>query len=120
MTRFDRFVTIATAATLLGGLLSFGAHAQNVTTEQYRNPKNEKDLNFNKAYLTGIKDGLIAYNMSSEDKLFCMPGPIPILTFEQANNALLHWARKKSADAESLPLGLALLYGLKEAFPCPK
>ena len=51
MTRFDRFVTIATAATLLGGLLSFGAHAQNVTTEQYRNPKNEKDLNFNKAYL---------------------------------------------------------------------
>ena len=119
MTRFDRFVTIATAATLLGGLLSFGAHAQNVTTEQYRNSKNEKDLNFNKAYFASIKDGLLAYNMPSEEKLFCMPG-IPVLTFEQANDILMRWARKRSTDADSLPLGLALLSGLKETFPCSK
>jgi len=119
MTRFNHVVTIASAVTLLGVLLSFGANAQVITTGQYRHPKNEKDLNFNKAYLVGIKDGLIAYNMSLEDKLFCMPG-IPLLTFEQANDILMHLAHKKSADADGLPLGLAMLYGLKETFPCSK
>jgi len=77
-------------------------------------------MSFNKAYFSGIKDGLIAYNMSLEDKLFCLTGAIPTLTFEQANNVLLRWARKKSANADDLPLGLALLNGLKETFPCPK
>lgn len=105
---------------LFGLLLSFGANAQTVTTEQYRHPKNEKDMNFNKAYLAGIKDGLVAYNMSSEDKQFCMPGTIPVLTFEQANDAVIRWANKKGADADSLPLGLTLLYGLKETYRCPK
>ena len=119
MTKFYRVVTIASAVTLLGLLLSFGANAQNVTMEQYRHPKNEKDLNFNKAYFSGIKDGLLAYNMPSEEKLFCMPG-IPVLTFEQANDILMRWARKRSTDADSLPLGLALLSGLKETFPCSK
>ena len=111
---------ISLAVMLLGFFLSFGANAQTVTTDQYRHPKSEKDLNFNKAYLAGMKDGLIAYNISSENKLFCMPGPIPVLTFEQANDIVMHWANKKSGDADNLPLGLTLLYGLKETYRCPK
>jgi hypothetical protein len=112
--------SVSLAAMLLGFLLPFGANAQTVTTEQYRHPKGEKDLNFNKAYLVGIKDGLLAYNMSSENKLFCIPGPIPVLSFEQSNDILLRWANKKGSDRDGLPLGLALLYGLKEIYPCPK
>jgi len=99
-------------------LLSYGANAQTGTTEQYRHPKTEKDLNFNKAYLAGLKDGLITYNTTAEDKLFCMPG-YSALTFEQANNIVMRWASKKNVDAD-MPLGLTLLYGLKEAFACPK
>jgi hypothetical protein len=106
------------SATIFAGLLCADADAQTVTVEQYQHPKGEKDLNFNKPYLEGIKDGLIAYNMSVEDKLFCLGGMPPVLTFERASDTLLHWARKRGGDAAGLPLGLALLYSLKEAFPC--
>jgi hypothetical protein len=112
--------SISLAVMLLGFFLSFSANAQTVTTEQYRHPQTEKDMNFNKAYLAGIKDGLIAYNLSAENKLFCMPGPIPVLSFEQANDIAMRWANKKAVNADSLPLGLTLLYGLKETYRCPK
>jgi hypothetical protein len=106
------------SATVFGGLLSADANAQTITVEQYQHPKGEKDLNFNKSYLEGIKDGLIAYNMSVEDKLFCLGAMPSVLTFERASDTLLHWARKRGGDAAGLSLGLALLYSLKEAFPC--
>jgi hypothetical protein len=111
-------VMIASATTFLGGLLSADANAQSVTVEQYQHPKGERDLNFNKPYLEGIKDGLIAYNMSVEDKIFCLGGMASALTYERASDTLLHWARKRGGDAAGLSLGLALLYSLKEAFPC--
>ena len=119
MPRFDHVVTVTSAALLLGLSLSFGATAQTVTLGQYQHPKTEKDLNFNKTFMIGVKDGLIAYNMSSQDKLFCMPGVLPAITFEQANDLVMHWAHKTSGDAD-LPLGRALLFALREAFPCPK
>jgi len=118
MIKFACAVMIALATTFLGGLLSSGVNAQTVTIEQYQHPKSEKDLNFNKTYLEGIKDGLLAYNMSLEDKLFCVGGMPPVLTFERASDTVLHWARKRGADAASTPLARALLYSLKEAFPC--
>jgi len=111
-------VIVASAAIALGGLLAPGANAQTITLEQYQHPKGERDLNFNKPYLEGIKDGLIAYNMSLEARLFCLGGDPPVLTFDRANDVLLRWARKRAGDAAGLPLGLALLYSLKDAFPC--
>ena len=109
---------IASTTILLGGLPACDANAQTVTVEQFQHPKGERDLNFNKPYLEGIKDGLIAYNMSLEDKLFCVDATPSFLTFERASDTLLNWARKRRGDAAGLPLGLALLYSLKEAFPC--
>jgi len=111
-------VIVASAAIALGGLLAPGANAQTITLEQYQHPKGERDLNFNKPYLEGIKDGLVAYNMSLEARLFCLGGDPPVLTFDRANDVLLRWARKRAGDAAGLPLGLALLYSLKDAFPC--
>lgn len=75
-------------------------------------------MNFNKAYFEGIKDGLVAYNMSLEDKLFCLGGMPPVLTFERASDVVMRWARKRGADAGGSQLALSLLYSLKEAFPC--
>jgi hypothetical protein len=109
---------IASAAALCGGLLSPCASAQTVTIEQYQHPKSEKEFSFNRPYLEGIKDGLIAYNISREDRLFCLGGDPPVLTFERANDILMRWARKRGGDAAGMPLGLAMLYSLKEAFPC--
>ena len=116
--RFACVAIIASAATFLGGWLASGAHAQTVTIEQYQHPKSEKDFSFNKPYFEGIKDGLVAYNISREDRLFCLGGDPPVLTFERANDILMHWARKRGGDAAGMPLGLALLYSLKDAFPC--
>lgn len=118
MIKFTCVVLIASATTLLGELPSSGVNAQTITIKQYQHPKNENDLTFNKAYLAGLKDGLVAYNNSLEDKLFCISGMPPLLTFEQASDAVMHWTRKHGVDPESLSLGLALLYGLKETFPC--
>ena len=63
---------IASITMLLGGLPACDANAQTLTVEQFQHPKGERDLSYNKSYLEGIKDGLIAYNMSLEDKLFCL------------------------------------------------
>jgi len=118
MIRIPYAVMIAAAAIFSGGLLCSDANAQTVTVEQYQHPKGEKDLIFNKSYLEGIKDGLIVYNISAEDKLFCLGGMPPVLTFERASETLLRWARKRGGDVAGMSLGLALLYSLKEAFPC--
>lgn len=67
-TRLACVAIIASAATFLGGWLASGAHAQTVTIEQYQHPKSEKDFSFNKPYFEGIKDGLVAYNISREDR----------------------------------------------------
>jgi hypothetical protein len=118
MIKIPYAVMIASAAIFSGGLLCSDANAQTVTVEQYQHPKGEKDLIFNKSYLEGIKDGLITYNISVEDRLFCLGGMPPVLTFERASETLLRWARKRGGDAAGMSLGLALLYSLKEAFPC--
>jgi hypothetical protein len=112
------FVMMASVTMLSAGWFCADANAQTLTLGQYQHPKGEKDLNFNRPYLEGIKDALIAYNMSVEDKSFCLGGMPPTLSFEQASDTLLLWARKRKGDAAGLPLGLAMLYSLKEAFPC--
>ena len=65
---------IASTAMLLGEWPACDANAQALTVEQFQHPKGERDLSSNKTYLEGIKDGLIAYNMSVEDRLFCFRG----------------------------------------------
>jgi hypothetical protein len=118
MRRFARVVAIAPAAALLGLSLSLGASAQTITLDQYQHPKTAKDLSFNKAYLVGAADGLIAYNLTAEKKLFCPPGEVvPHLDFERANDIVIRWGRKMGGGAD-LPVGRVLLYGLTKAFPC--
>ena len=117
MTIFARVLRITLAVALFSMLPCFGVSAQMVTLEQYRHPKAAKDLELNRAYLIGVKDALIAYNMSSDDKQFCLPGAPPSLTFEQANDMLVRWANKTSVSSD-LSLGLALLYALKRTYPC--
>jgi hypothetical protein len=117
MRGFARVVTIASALALVGLSPLFAAGARAVTVGQYRHPISAKDLEFNKAYLMGAADALIAYNMSAVPKLFCPPGLLPTVSFEQANDMIMRYARKASGAA-GLPLARALLFGLKDTYPC--
>jgi hypothetical protein len=112
-----RIGAFALAVVLLRIFLCTNAYSQTVTVEQYRHPQNEKDLSINKAYLYGIKDGLVAYNMRAEEKLFCSP-EASTLTFERASELLIQWARKRGSTAAILPLSISVLQSLEEAFPC--
>jgi hypothetical protein len=117
----NRAVTTA-AATLFGLSLSFlsvAAHAQGLTVGQYQHPRTAKDLSDNKAYLLGVADGLISYNLVVENKRFCVPGLLPHLTFDQANDIMLRWARKASGG-QDLPVSRALYFALTKAYPCHK
>jgi hypothetical protein len=109
---------VVSAAAFFAMLQCSAAGAQTITVGQFAHPNGEAEMNFNKAYLSGIKDGLIAYNMSQEGKYFCIGGAPPELSFERASDILVRWARKRSGNSDGLPLGLGMLYSLREAFPC--
>jgi len=99
-------------------LASGTASAQTVRLDQYQHPSEPKFKVFNKLYLAGVRDGLIAYSVrqDAKDRLFCLP-PTMVLTTEQAENIMLRFAEKKQLPGNT-PIGLPLLGGLAETFPC--
>jgi hypothetical protein len=113
----ERMAAIVVAL-LIGLALTDNAAAQGLTINDYRRPNSQPELDFNKGYLTGIKDGLIAYNMAQDDKLFCLSGGLPTLSFEQANDLTMSWARKKGPDSGGASVSRALLGALRERYPC--
>ena len=116
----QRTTWVAVIALALGSVaLSAGVRAQPLTMQEYQHPKTAKDLVYNKTYMIGVADGLIAYNMSADVKLFCLPGIIPHLSFDQANDLAIRWARTADSAAD-LPVGRALLFGLQKAHRCPR
>ena len=104
-------------ATLISVAVCVAAQAQSVTLGQFQHPKTAKDLETNKAYLLGAIDALLAADAGRDDRQFCLPGPYPKLSFEQAGDLIMRWARKTSGSAD-LPVGRVLLYSLREAYPC--
>jgi len=101
-------------------LASGAASAQTVRLEQYRHPSEPKFELYNKLYLAGLKDGLIVYTVrqDAKDRLFCLP-PDWMLTTEQAEEIMLRFADKRQVPG-NVPIGLPLLAGLREAYPCDK
>ena len=119
MSTRERTAAVAVAVALaIGFIVTGNAAAQGLTMDTYRRPNSQPELDFNKGYLTGIKDGLIAYNMVLDDKLFCLTGEIPTLSFEQANDLTMSWARKRGPDSGGTPVTRALLTALRERYPC--
>jgi hypothetical protein len=104
-------------AVLLGVACS-AASAQSVRLEQYQHPSEPKFETFNKLYIAGVRDGLIAYSVNAKEHLFCMP-PATVLTPEQTEDIMLRFAEKKHLPGNIL-IALPLLGGLREAYPCDK
>ena len=111
-----RCLVIAALLTLASG----SASAQTVRLDQYRNPAQPNFKVFNHLYLKGVVDGFIAYAAAqhARDRFFCVP-PDLVMTVEQAEDIMLRYAEKKQLPG-TVPIGVPLFGGLREAYPCPK
>jgi hypothetical protein len=98
------------------------AAAADVRLDSYRNPSTEGVRNFHHAYLDGVKGGLMSYNAWMKKRggqpAFCMPGDLAMST-EQTEDIMLKSADKRGAKGD-MPVGLLLLSGLQDTFPCEK
>jgi hypothetical protein len=99
-------------------LATGSASAQTVRLEQYQHPSEPKFKVFNRVYLKGVVDGLIAYSVALHARDFCIP-PDMAITVEQAEDIMLRYAEKKQL-AGTVPIAVPMFGGLKDAFPCTK
>jgi Rap1a immunity proteins len=105
-------------ATLLTLASSF-ASAQTVKLDEYQHPSEPKFKQFNQIYLKGVVDGFMAYSVAdARNRFFCIP-PTLAITIEQAEDIMLRYAESKQLPG-TVPIGVPLFFGLKDAFPCTK
>ncbi len=110
-----RCLVIAALLTLASG----SASAQTVKLDEYQHPSEPKFKEYNQIYLKGVVDGFIAYSVAdARNRFFCIPSTQAI-TIEQAEDIMLRYAEKKQLPG-TVPIGVPLFFGLKDAFPCPK
>jgi hypothetical protein len=107
------------AVLLLLTLASGSASAQTVRLDEYQHPSDSKFKEFNHIYLKGVVDGFMAYSVAdARNRFFCVP-PTQAITIEQAEDIMLRYAEKKQLPG-TVPIGVPLFFGLKDAFPCAK
>jgi len=90
----------------------------------YVSEKDADNRALNKIYLSGIVQGLQTYNgIQIADKqrvIFCVPHALAI-SEDEADRILSTWiGPRRGQSADRLPIGLAMMYALAEAFPCQK
>jgi hypothetical protein len=108
-----RCLFVAALLTLASGTAS----AQTVRLNEYQHPSDPKFKEFNHIYLKGVVDGFIAYSVAdAKNRFFCVP-PELALTTEQAEQIMLRYAEKKQLPG-TVPIGVPLFFGFREAFPC--
>jgi hypothetical protein len=98
-----------------------GVYAVNaLSVNSYRDEKSDEMRKINKAYLAGVRDGIVTVNhaiaLEGKKPYFCLPDE-PTLRFEQAEEILLQEG-KKSRSLEYMPVWLVLFEALKDTFPC--
>ncbi len=110
---------------LVALLLIFGSATASATVrfKQYKQETRKDARVFNKIYLSGSIDGLMSYNAHvlniGGSPLFCLPGNLA-LAIEQADDIVMRWAAKQTNSIDELPIGMVLLFGLEDTFPCRK
>jgi len=112
-------ITKAVIALILFGLTS-SANAMTVTFKDYKKAANSDEKAFYLLYLDGVREGIIELNVVLEEKrqqpLFCLPERLA-LTVGQAEDIVMRQA-EKITDPDQLPIGLLLVEGLQNTFPC--
>jgi hypothetical protein len=91
-----------------------------LSVNSYRDEKNDEMRKINKAYLTGVRDGIVTVNhaiaLDGKKPFFCLPED-QTLKFEQAEEIFLQEG-KKSRSLEYMPVWAVLFEALKNNFPC--
>jgi hypothetical protein len=91
-----------------------------LSVNSYRDEKNDDLRKINKAYLAGVRDGIITVNyaiaVEGKKPYFCLSDD-QTLRFEQAEEILLQEG-KKSRSLEHMPVWAVLFEALKDTFPC--
>jgi hypothetical protein len=96
---------------------STAADAQTVRWKEYLHPDKPAYKDFAQLYLAGVRDGLIAYNVATHGKEFCLPRNAA-LTDEQLDDSMKRWAEKQTVNLDSMPIATILLAALRGEFPC--
>src|SRR6516164_4615338 len=99
--------------------LTSSANAMTVIFKDYKAATSDEKA-FYYLYLDGVREGIIELNVVLEEKrqqpLFCLPEKLA-LTIEQAEDIMMRQA-EKITDPHQLPIGLLLVEGLQNTFPC--
>ena len=99
--------------------LSSSANAMTVIFKDYKAAANKDEKAFYLLYLDGVREGIIELNVLQAKRhqpLFCLPEKLT-LTVEQAEGIMMRQA-EKITDPHQLPIGLLLVEGLQNTFPC--
>ena len=100
--------------------LTSSADAMTVIFKDYKAAANKDEKAFYLLYLDGVREGIAEFNVVLEEKrqqpLFCLPEKLE-LTVEQAEDIMMRQAQKMT-DPDQLPIGLLLVQGLRNTFPC--
>ncbi len=89
-----------------------------LSVNSYRDVKNDEMRKINKAYLAGVRGGIVtvthAIALEGKKPYFCLSDD---LRFEQAEEILLQEG-KKSRSLEYRPVWAVLFEALRDTFPC--
>jgi hypothetical protein len=99
--------------------LTSSADAMTVIFKDYKAATSDEKA-FYYLYLDGVRERIAELNVVLEEKrqqpLFCLPKKLE-LTVEQAEDIMMRQAQKMT-DPDQLPIGLLLVQGLQNTFPC--
>ena len=100
--------------------LNSSANAMTVIFKDYKAAANKDEKAFYYLYLDGVREGIVELNVvlkkNRQQPLFCLPEKLE-LNVEQAEDIMMRQA-EKIADPDQLPIGLLLVEGLQNTFPC--
>ena|ERR1700733_3842584 len=90
-----------------------------LSVNSYRNEKNDEMRKLNKAYLSGLRDGIVTVNhaieVAGKKPFFCLPSDE--LRFEQAEDLMIQRG-ETSRTTEHMPVWAVLFDALKDKFAC--
>jgi len=96
--------------------LTSSANALTIIFKDYK----AATITFYLLYLDGVREGIIELNevlqAKGQQPLFCLPEKFT-QTIEQAEDIMMR-AAQKMTDPDPSPIGLILIEGLKDTFPC--
>ncbi len=105
-------------------LLPVSSNSQTLRMGGYLHPRDAQEKALFSMYVAGLRDGFLFYGGAERvdnptiKPLYCFPKGIALST-EQAEEIIRRWAEQhKDTIKDDNSVGLTLLLGLEQSFPC--